>query len=52
MGIQRKEGGMTYNRPEVTDLGRAEEAILQSQKPGTTGLDGSFARVPAYDLDD
>jgi hypothetical protein len=43
---------MNYDKPKVIDLGSAVEVILQSQKPGTTGSDGPFARVPAYDLDD
>jgi hypothetical protein len=43
---------MNYTKPEVAVLGAAVEVILQSQKPGTRGLDGIFKQVPAYDLDE
>jgi hypothetical protein len=43
---------MNYKKPEVAVLGAAAEVILQQNKPGTSGHDGIFARVPAYDLDE
>jgi hypothetical protein len=43
---------MNYNKPEVMVLGAAAEVIQMQLKPGTRGLDGVYAHVPAYDLDE
>lgn len=43
---------MTYTKPEVAVLGTASQVIMRQLKPGTHGMDGVYATVPAYDLDE
>jgi hypothetical protein len=43
---------VTYTKPEVAVLGAASQVIMRQLKLGTHGMDGVYAIVPAYDLDE